>query len=396
MSGLSTPNLKHTNQAPCVLLIEASSSKTVFFSYRASHVDGSVFLTRNLIDGQTKFVLKGEKIDEYARGIDGKSADGYYQNFEHPVIIEHMQSQDCPSFKLGVLATGGMRDRVANNIAENFYDELQNLFNANQYIFPKEVELVALKTISMLDEARFAWKTIKAENNVDNHAVIDLGGASMQFANGSLADSWPLGKQASAGNLGDDIDICYNDKSSDHGEIIYDGQQCRATISEFLDQHQLTELDHGQYDKFYVISTYYLYFNDICGTYLPEAESNKFSIDPVTLERMQNFCEIRTSDSTSLVVDVQDYQTITDGVCAYWGEDWDPDHPKYHFARYSCFAGNYMYELLKSFGLNDEDDIHVNQADWDLEAAYYLFSLSPYSAGDFVCTQPEFGYGTLL
>lgn len=365
------------NSDPCLVISEASSSKTAFFSFTLLSNNS---LVRNYINGKSKYVLDGEKIDVYAQS---NNTQAYHKVLFNNIIIDHIFNVNCSNFYWGLLASGGMRDNVDASIQKKFYNDIGKLFELNDQNICKDgvckqISLKKAETIEGQDEGYYAWLTIKQEHEPEGkHISLDLGGATMQFSEGTKESSisWSLGKQATIINLENDVQPCYNDQNNELSGIKYNGTLCRSIIDSYLNNYlsnsssAFPDVSKIQYSKFYTISNFYNYFNDVCDTYLPYIKDNKLPIDPDILKQTQHICDSRKQTDSPIVLGINDYQTITDAVCIYWGTDWNVNSKTYLFARDACFSGNYNYEILKNFGLKDGNPVYVDRADWDLGAA---------------------------
>jgi hypothetical protein len=382
----------------CLIINEASSSKTAFFSYNSTFgvntimVNGKPKQKYSLSDPQNPNKYAA---DSYALGGD---IQGYYTIIRgDSVINNHIISSGCSIFYWALLATGGMRnleDTEGLEVVNKFYSGLQYLFSSNPNVcvgaICKPVILLRAETITGAEEGQYAWLTLQTIQNTNCHAVIDLGGQTGQFANQSYAFSGYLGKDRAIGKIqsasvsDDDADDdlqyydwsitqCYNDNSQ------YNGIQCRGNISSYISTifgNELPSIDYSQYCSFYTISNFYNYFNDICNSYLPYVANNNLPINPSTLSQIQSICLVKSQSNQPLIMGINGYQNITDEVCAYWNSKWTGNTANY--AKDACFSGNYNYGILKAFGLSDDqllhiqfigDEVAVDQADWALGAA---------------------------
>ena len=331
----------------CILITEASSSQTTLFSYNSN-------LSINSFLDKPKFILK-IKMHNYALARDARS---YYNHFfEHDVVKNHFSNNICDSFDLHILATGGMRN-IDANIQEQFYTDLQNI------LLQKEINLKSIKTISGEEEARYAWLSLKILKESDCHIVFDLGGETGQITSKSNYYSDNIGKSRAIKIIDQQhLDYCYNDLGR------YDGEACRIHISNYLSNSfvNLLPLENNACN-FFAVSNFYLYFNDVCNSYLPYINSLS-NAQQITID---NICEHKNTKNSSLALRVEQYPQINDYICNFWDENWQED--KAYFAKDACFAGNYNYQMLKAIGLNDGDFVHVDQADWALGAAYDIIS----------------------
>lgn len=390
----------------CILINEASSSKTAFFSYNSS-------FAVDKINGKSKLALSSTqnpevyRIDSYATKMN---VQGYYDVIRgNAVINDYILSSSCSKFYWSLLATGGMRNLLGNDgltIEENFYSGLAELFEENPKTCNnevcKDITLVQARTITGQDEGKFAWLTLNAQQDSTCHGVIDVGGQTGQFANKTFSYSGNLGKERAigkmeSGSLSDDetfdddqmdtasktyfnytITPCYNDDSPSK----YDGISCRKNVKSYIDINLAKELpmiNYDQYCKLYTISNFYNFFITICDTYLPYITQNNLKINSATLSQVQDLCLSKDITNDPLVMGIVGYQNISDEMCVYWNDAWKGDERNY--AKAACFSGNYNYQLLQAFGLSNEttihisstnfagDDPYIDKADWALGAA---------------------------
>jgi hypothetical protein len=352
----------------CVLVNEASSTQTAFFSYNHQ-------LETNKIADKDKLSLKGCKIDDYALRGD---AEGYFTAiFSNNILLkEHIISSNCSKFYWSLLATGGMRDLVDKHgidLADNFYDNIKGYFAQHPQVcyddVCKEVVLAEAKTISGGDEAYYAWITLNVYEESNCHAILDLGGQTGQFSNSSHSYSSYLGKERAILTLGNKVNYCYNHQSQ------YDGMQCRSNIQSYLEASfdNILSINHSQHCKVFAISNFYNYFNDICNSYLPYINDNNLNIDDHILARIKELClQKNSADSMSLLV--HSYKYITDEICAHWNDDWEGSKAEY--ARDACYTGNHNYQILKLLGIEEEHEIHAHSADWAPGAAMSILNVA--------------------
>lgn len=352
----------------CVLVNEASSTQTVFFSYNSQ-------LETNKIADKDKLSLKGCKIDDYALRGD---AEGYFAAIftNNDLLKEHIISSSCSKFYWSLLATGGMRDLVDKHgieLVDNFYDNLKEYFTQNPQVcyddVCKEVVLTDAKTITGGDEAYYAWTSLNTYQESDCHAIFDLGGQTGQFSNSSHRYSAYLGKERSILALGSEANYCYNNQNQ------YDGMQCRSNIKSYLEDSfdNILSVDHSQHCKVFAISNFYNYFNDICNTYLPHIRDSNLNIDEHILAHVNELCSQKNSaDSIRLLVD--SYKYITDEICLHWNDSWEGSKAEY--AKDACYTGNHNYQILKFLGIEDEHEIHAHSADWAPGAAMSILNVA--------------------
>ncbi len=140
--------------------------------------------------------------------------------------------------------------------------------------------------------------------------------------------------------------------------------QCRSNIQNYLTNNfkDIITFKHEQHCKVYAVSNFYNYFNDLCNTYLPYIVNNELPVNSF----IKAVCDQKIT-SSSFSFEVGKFKTITDEICLYWGNTWEGWQAIY--AKDACFAGNHNYEVLKLLGALDEQEIHVDKADWALGAA---------------------------
>ncbi len=227
----------------CVLINEASSSATSFFSYNSD-------LTINQINGKTKLSLD-HRISDYAKQND---ALGYYNIIRNNnIIADYITHSNCSKFKWSLLATGGMR--AVNDLhgiahVENFYTEIKKLFNANpQHCAAnicQDISLNEAKTITGGEEGRYAWITLSQIKYLDNHIVFDLGGQTGQITHQNDSYSDYLGKERAICEIGQyNMSVCYNDQNQ------YSGIQCRANIQNYIVKNFANKLPILQEHSFF-------------------------------------------------------------------------------------------------------------------------------------------------
>ena len=379
----------------CILINEASSSKTAFFSYNST-------FDVSKINGKSKISLSSTqnpqlyRIDSYATKGD---VQGYYNIIRsNSVIIDYILSSSCTKFYWALLATGGMRNLLGNDgtvIEENFYSGIEEMFSANpslcNEVTCKDITLIRAQTITGQDEGKYAWLTLKSIADTSCHSVIDVGGQTGQFANQTYAYSGNLGKERAigkmeSGSLSDDetfdddqmdtasktyfnytISPCYNDDIPNK----YDGISCRSNVKSYININlakELPQINYDQYCKLYTISNFYNYFITICDTYLPYITQNNLKINSATLAQVQDLCLSKDTTNDPLVMGIVGYQNISDEMCVYWNDAWKGDERNY--AKAACFSGNYNYQLLKAFGLSNETQIHVFSTDFTGDSTY--------------------------
>lgn len=415
----STSSFQSTD---CIIINEASSSKTAWFFYNS---------TFNIIKIKDKNKLSRSdpsnpglfSADSYAAKYNSL---GYYNLMvDETEVLKSITNSKCQKIYWALLATGGMRnlnenqgddDYVSTAVSE-FYSGIKTNFQKHPQLCYgyncKDVVLLRAQTIPGKQEGEYAWKTLEHAINSDCHAVIDLGGATGQFANKTFAFSGNIGKgsavkamktasvgddipddsygyygeSASASYYAYDIDSCYNEVSESTGYTNpYNGTSCRNNIAKYLkiltknNADKMPIIYSNQYCKIFTISNFYNYFNDICDAYLPYVTSNNLSINTYTLNLTESICVVKKA-SQPLIIGVRDYQNITDEFCVYWNAEWMGN--KANYAKDACFSGNYNYQILRQFGLTNDtllhvhylpldssaEKIYVDSADWALGAA---------------------------
>ena len=258
-----------------------------------------------------------------------------------------------------------LRDKQGSDQDSKFYLDIKEIHSKKEYLcnedFCKQIFFGHAKTIEGDNEGFYAWKTLQHRNNHfdDNcHITFDLGGETAQITQENSVYSEYLGKGRTKENIGNDkIESCYSYLKS------YDGLVCRNNIKEYIDANfkNLPNLAES-ICKIYGISNFYSYFNDVCDMYMPYMEAVSSNIVKI--------CQAKQSNSIELKV--IDYKEISDEICQYWNPQWAG--VKGEFAKYTCFAGNYNYQLLKAAGMSDYDSIFPDESDWALGAAYMLHS----------------------
>lgn len=331
-----------TQSNKCILIAEASSSQTTLFSYNSD-------LSINKLEDKPKFILNA-RMHQYA--IVQEAQNFYDRFFEHPVVKNHLYDGPCAQYDLHILATGGMRN-IKTHLQDNFYDDLREIF------IEKNINLKTIRTISSEEEARYAWLTIKILKDSDCHFVFDLGGETGQITGKSGYYSDNIGKGRAIDSIKEDK--CYNDLGQYNGEI------CRTSIRNYIENSFGFSLSiKNDACALYAISNFYLYFNDVCNSYLPYIAS----LSKQQSYFLENLCHHKDTNSNSMPLKVREYVEITDRICEFWNNDWQGNQA--YFAKDACFSGNYNYQMLKVIGLDSEDIINVDKADWALGAAYTI------------------------
>lgn len=366
-----------TSSGKCLIIQEASSSKTAFYAYNQNLVQIGIKL---LLVNPTK--PDQYKIDSYASASD---AIGYFEEIaKSKELIEYLFKLQCDYFKWVILSTGGMRSLESKGEGErieNFYDELSHLFLESfkgdcQWNRCITIKNIVIKTLSSEEEGRLAWSSLRLLSDNSNFAIFDLGGKTAQLTSKLNVHSDYLGKdQAMTYNINS---FCDNDKTQ------YNGILCREEIRNYLEinfknnfKQSLRQNDFS--GDLYIVGNFYNYFNDVCNSYLPHIMSNNLNFDAQTLNKTQSICQIKQTQEESLIIDVKSYKEITDAICIYWNEKWVGNTAIY--AKDACFSGNYNYEILKFLGLDDQKSVVVNfvnnglsstQTGWTLGAAAYF------------------------
>ena len=345
-------------QNECFLLLEASSSGTTLYSFRNDH-------SPNLIHDKTKLSFHGHRISDYL--VKDGAIKFYLTILTNPQVEDHIIKSHCNKYHLSIHATGGMRnaeDIHGTELVDDFYLKLsQSVLDHKNNIsknIPKEISLVSAKTITGQEEGYYAWLTLKNKKGSECHSVIDLGGQTVQAANGTHQSSAYLGKDRAFNAIGDkDVEACNNDQNQ------YNGIQCKKIIKTYLENNfdnTSMIIDHSQHCQTHAISSFYHYFHDLCESYLPYITNNEVSIDSQILIKVENYCK-NYKDEQSFNLAVVDYKKITDEVCQYWG-NWEGKQA--NFTKDLCFTGNYAYELLTILNFTDTQEININNIDWSL------------------------------
>jgi len=347
-----------------IIIHEASSSKTAFFSYDEN-------LNLNKINDKPKLSLSGEKyrIDEFAARND---AIGYFQNITfNKEIKDFILNSSYSIFYWALFSTGGMRNKVTAALQEQFYSKLKNLFDSNSQICSttgicKTIKLLKAETITGETEGSYAWSTFQTRDSVTSHAIIDLGGQTGQFVNRTHSFTHNIGKEFALSNLNNsplyNIDSCYNDS------LDYNGLECRAELISYITEKLKSPIiDPNQYSRIYLISNFYYYFNDICNIYNPYITNNNLPIDSHILDSIKNICLIEKPQKPNFTINLEDYKNISDEICKYWNNSWSNQEAK--LAKDACFTGNYNYQILKDLGINDNTQLYVDFSDWAPGAA---------------------------
>ncbi len=351
-------------QKTCLLLHEASSSRTTFSSFNQD-------LSVNPINQQQNYILD-IKISDFAQSKDPKS---YYDAITRDLVIQdHLTNSHCDLFHWVILSTGGMRsleDIFSKNYNEYFYSSLKEHF-LDYISFSKKVILKDARTISADEEGIYAWRSHASfSNNDDDYIVFDLGGATGQITDQSgLIYTEYLGKEKIKNDIGiHNLVSCFNNKFKDQ----YQGSQCREVVESHITLKFRKSLPQIQGDSvtFFGISNFYNFLNDLCKTYLPFIQYESLKINPDILSLIDNLCQVKKyHNNTPIVIQVSDYKYIGDEVCRYWGNWLDTTSS---FAADMCFSVNYSYLLLKAIGFKDDAAIYISGKDWSEGAALSYF-----------------------
>jgi hypothetical protein len=351
------PNLSSDQ---CVLINEASSTQTAFFSYNSRY-------EINKISGKDKLSLRNIKIDDHA--LSGNVTGYFSAIFNNVKIQEHILNSDCNIFYWSILSTGGMRDlqdKHGTELIDKFYADLKESFTNNRQICSneicKDIVLVEAKTITGGDEAYHAWTALKSYEDMDCHAIFDIGGQTGQFSNSSLRYSNYLGKERAMDALEDGAIPCYSHENK------YNGIDCRDNIQSYLESNfkNILAIEHSNHCRIFVVSNFFHYFNDVCNSYLPYITNNNLNIDQQILLQITGLCSEKDSIG-SLSLLAEGYKHITDAVCMHWSDDWSGVQAE--FANGACFSGNHNYQVLKLLGIEDGHEVHAHGADWAPGAA---------------------------
>lgn len=349
----------------CILMQEASSSKTSFYSYNSN-------LEVNQINGKEKLLIN-YKIDDYAKRNDAK---GYYNIIRSdPIIIDHIINSGCKKFNWALLSTGGMRaleDINSSHVVKRFYNDVKILFESNPRVclnnVCKDIYLSEVKTITGEKEGYYAWLALKQVIKTDeDYLVFDLGGKTGQLTSKDEVYSAYLGKANIIAGMGShNVSFCYNHKNK------YDGEKCRDNIQSYISENFEGKLPSLINTKatLYGVSNFYHYFNDVCNTYLPYINENDVSINEGLLPKVKELCNLKKNNTAPFALEVKYYRVITDEICQHWSESWTGK--KALFAKDSCFIGNYNYLLLKALEVDDNQQMYVSDTDWIRGAVFEL------------------------
>ncbi len=340
----------------CLLVAEASSSKTAFFSYGITPEKEVVL---NPILGRSKYVLDGQRIDEYANMTDGKGSELYFEVLNNPVITEHINNTECPRFDLHVLSTGGMRNKVCPVKQEIFYGEISDLFEDSVI---DSLKLQDARTISGDEEGKDMWSAFGIKHQAENHLSFDMGGETLQIASQDYVMSYPIGKEAFLRQLGESREMC------DNSLLNYNGESCRSAIRKTIDKLELHKLDVNS-DKVYLSSNFYYAIKNMCDIYMPIIKNQQDISGHTSLQRLEEVCAY----NMGYQLKVYDYSKLTDFTCSFWEDSWS--HEQKLYAKSVCEVGNYAHEFLTSIGMPEEQQLVADEVDWALGAAYKAFNL---------------------
>ena len=218
------------NQNICVAIIEASSSKTAIHFFNVSFDTDK---SHHIIDAaDDKYsIMSYKKIAQYA---NNGSADEYYNVIMENILrSRYMSDHQCQDLHTGLYASGGMRNSVSHDVQNNFYRNITMLFQNNKKSgVGVDVKLHQIKTLDSTEEGLFAWNSVAHLHDVSDHIVLDMGGATMQIAQGGVTTrvrGYDLGKEASIAKLStDEVAPCIG--KGGH----YNGKMCRQVIKSLL------------------------------------------------------------------------------------------------------------------------------------------------------------------
>jgi hypothetical protein len=356
-------------EGKCVMVSEASSSKTAFTSYNHK-------LEINPIDGKLTLKLSNKEMHEYSNAND---SEGYYKDVLFNVDVRnHILESDCEQFFWGIFATGGMRNHAVKS-EESFYEGIKNQFNDNRELCLddncKDITLVRLETLDGTEEARFAWNTFKQLIGSEDHAIMDIGGETGQFADKDETYSDDLGfNRAQLSFLSRRVDedglveksnyvmrSCRSNENNNPSSIQYDGEQCRGNITIYLKDEIVIPIPNknpSDYSEIYSMGFLYNIFYSFC-TYNKYITDNHLSNSTVIGE-LDGLCE-SMNNAQPIVLGVKGYKEISDTVCQFWNDEWGENNEP--FMEMACLGGNYDYQVLRSLGLSDNAKIKAFPGD---------------------------------
>jgi hypothetical protein len=344
--------MKKLSNGECVMLTEGSSSKTSIYIFNS-------LLNQVFIDEASKMIVS-EPIHLF---VKSNNAELYYEMIlNNKVVQEYIGSSSCDKIYWSILSTGGMRrlrDEHGVDKENNFYSKIRQIHDEQKSAYIKEVILDDVRTIEGSDEGVYAWKSLQYTIS-HQHAVIDLGGETIQVSTGmdSIHTSFN-GRDRTQKDMGaHEIEVCLNKELSSKtcsNEISYDGESCRVNIQNHIDVNfiDIPRVDSSY--KLYGISNFYYFFNDLCNIYSPYiAKLADIS------EEIKVICAAKQTNN--IVLRAVDYKDIADEICEYWNPEWKGKEAV--FAKELCFSGNYIYQLLRSMGMLDDDLVYPDNSDW--------------------------------
>ena len=340
----------------CNLIIEASSSRT---SVHLS-IDGEISNFEFGINKGSSFKIDKHKISNHVVGNDFTK---YYSNIFSDEYLDFLVGKKCNNVNAHLLATGGMRVDISDDLQTVFYSKLLSKYRERSFCNKDKkcinIALKTAKTISSEEEGKFLHKSLKHHFGEENDFIaIDIGGKTLQISSNSEVIPFNLGANHAIELIGyDRSDVCFNEK------LQYNGEQCRKLIrEEIFAKYNIPDLKNTN-----VIGTATLIniFNDICSTYI-----RYFNKDP----NVKNLCKSHLSNDSSFEITVGDYKKITDISCVNWQDNWDLSKLKYEYARKVCFYGNYIYEFLISGNLDELDIIQLHSSNWAYGAMQHYIS----------------------
>ena len=358
--------MKKLTSGECVMLTEGSSSATSTYFFNS-------LLDKIFIDGASKMVVS-EPIHLF---VENDNAEVYYEVILNNMVVqEYINSFSCSKIHWSILSTGGMRrlrDEHGIDKENSFYSEIRQIHDKQKSIYAKEIILDNTRTIEGSDEGFYAWKSLQYTANHDQHAVVDLGGETIQVSKGmdAIHTSSNGRDRAQKDMATHKIEVCFNKESSSKtysNEVPYNGEVCRVHVQSHIDMHFIDIPFVDSSYKLYGISNFYYFFNDLCNIYSPYIKK----LADVS-EGIKIICAAKKTND--IVLRVADYKEIADEICEYWNPEWKGKEAV--FAKELCFAGNYIYQLLSSMGMLDDDLVYPNNSDWAPGAV-----VSMYSSGD--------------
>ncbi len=154
-----------------ILIFDAGSSGTRAYLFDITN-------TKNIINiSEVKF--SNQKITPGIANFSGNSSD--ITNYFSPLIGSLKNIKNISNIPVYFYATAGMR-LLPNNKQQEIYNKINNIFKNNNF------KVKNIRTISGDEEALFDWLSINylehnfINNNSEQYAVLDMGGASTQIA----------------------------------------------------------------------------------------------------------------------------------------------------------------------------------------------------------------------